>query len=34
MRKQPETTYAKADGGYVAYQLFGGGPLDIVFNTA
>jgi pimeloyl-ACP methyl ester carboxylesterase len=34
MRKQPETTYAKADDGYVAYQLFGRGPLDIVFNPA
>ena len=34
MRKQPETTYAKGEDGYVAYQLFGGGPLDIVFNPA
>ena len=30
MRKQPETTYAKTDEGYVAYQVFGEGPLDIV----
>ena len=30
MRNQPETTYAKTDEGYVAYQVFGEGPLDIV----
>ena len=29
MRKVPETTYAKTDAGYVAYQVFGEGPLDI-----
>ncbi|MGH2709732.1 MAG: adenylate/guanylate cyclase domain-containing protein [Actinomycetota bacterium] len=31
MRKQPETTYAKTEEGYVAYQVFGEGPLDILF---
>jgi class 3 adenylate cyclase len=31
-REQPETRYAKSDeGSYVAYQVFGDGPLDILF---
>src|ERR687893_2209085 len=34
MRKQPETTYAKTVDGYVAYQVFGEGPLDIVLIPA
>lgn len=27
----PETQYAKGNEGYVAYQVFGDGPLDVVF---
>ncbi|MGB5879561.1 MAG: alpha/beta hydrolase, partial [Thermoanaerobaculia bacterium] len=31
-REQPETQYARSDEGwYVAYQVFGEGPLDILF---
>lgn len=30
---RPETRYAAAEGGYVAYQLFGSGPLVLVFVT-
>jgi class 3 adenylate cyclase len=31
---RPETRYTKGpDGGYVAYQLFGSGPIDLVFVT-
>ncbi|HEX6262303.1 MAG TPA: adenylate/guanylate cyclase domain-containing protein [Actinomycetota bacterium] len=28
---RPETRYAKSSGGYVAYQVFGDGPRDILF---
>jgi len=28
---RPETWYAKADGGYVGYQVFGDGPRNILF---
>ena len=34
MRNQPETKYTKGDEGYVAYQVVGDGPIDIVFNTS
>ena len=34
MRQQPETEYARTDEGYIAYQVFGRGPLDIVFIPA
>ena len=27
----PETRYAKSEDGYVAYQVFGGGPFDLLF---
>jgi pimeloyl-ACP methyl ester carboxylesterase len=27
----PETRYAKSDDGYVAYQVFGEGPFDLLF---
>ena len=27
----PTTRYARAEGGYVAYQVFGDGPIDILF---
>ena len=31
---QPETRYAASqEGGYVAYQVFGSGPPDLVFIT-
>ena len=31
---RPDTRYAKApEGGYVAYQLFGSGPMSLVFVT-
>ena len=31
-RERPETQYARSDEGwYVAYQVFGDGPLDILF---
>jgi class 3 adenylate cyclase len=30
----PETKYAPAEGGYVGYQVFGSGPLDLVFVTS
>jgi hypothetical protein len=29
----PETKYVKTEAGYVAYQQFGEGPLDILFIT-
>ncbi|HJP65953.1 MAG TPA: adenylate/guanylate cyclase domain-containing protein [Actinomycetota bacterium] len=32
--RRPETEYTKTEGGYVAYQVFGSGPLDIVFITS
>jgi hypothetical protein len=28
---QPETRYARSEDGYVAYQVVGEGPLDLVF---
>lgn len=28
---QPQTQYVKTPGGYVAYQVFGDGPIDILF---
>ena len=28
---RPDTRYAKSAGGYVAYQVFGEGPRDILF---
>jgi pimeloyl-ACP methyl ester carboxylesterase len=31
--RNPETRYAKGRGGFVAYQVFGDGPLDLVFIT-
>ena len=30
----PETRYAKCDDGYVAYQVIGDGPIDMVFMSA
>jgi class 3 adenylate cyclase/pimeloyl-ACP methyl ester carboxylesterase len=30
---RPETRYAASPDGYVAYQVFGSGPLDLVFMT-
>jgi class 3 adenylate cyclase/pimeloyl-ACP methyl ester carboxylesterase len=30
---RPETRYAASPGGYVAYQVFGSGPPDLVFMT-
>lgn len=30
---RPETTYARSAGGYVAYQVFGAGPRDLLFVT-
>ena len=27
----PETRYARSEDGYVAYQVFGGGPFDLLF---
>ena len=30
---RPDTTYVKSPGGYVAYQVFGEGPRDILFVT-
>jgi class 3 adenylate cyclase len=30
---RPETTYASSSGGYVAYQVFGDGPRDLLFVT-
>jgi class 3 adenylate cyclase len=30
---QPETRYARADGNYVAYQVLGDGPRDLLFVT-
>lgn len=29
--KAPETQYAKGRDGFVAYQVIGAGPLDLVF---
>ena len=31
---RPETRYARAGGGYVAYQVFGDGPRDLLFVTS
>ncbi len=33
MTVPPETQYAKTEEGYVAYQVFGEGPLDLLFIT-
>ena len=30
---RPETRYAASPDGYVAYQVFGSGPLDLIFMT-
>ena len=30
---EPETRYARGRGGYVAYQVFGDGPLDLIVGT-
>ncbi len=30
---RPETRYAKSSKGYVAYQIFGDGPRDLLFVT-
>ena len=30
----PITKYAPSEGGYVAYQVFGSGPLNLVFVTS
>jgi hypothetical protein len=29
--RTPETQYAKGDDGFVAFQVIGDGPLDLVF---
>ena len=34
MATQPETRYASSDGGYVAYQVFGEGPISTLFITS
>src|SRR5262249_21176228 len=31
---QPETRYARSEDGYVAYQVVGDGPLDLVFISS
>jgi class 3 adenylate cyclase len=31
LTRVPTTRYARAEGGYVAYQIFGDGPIDILF---
>lgn len=33
MTVRPETRYTKTSGGYVGYQQFGAGPIDILFIT-
>ena len=30
----PITKYAPSEGGYVAYQVFGSGPINVVFVTS
>jgi class 3 adenylate cyclase len=32
-RVHPETRYAETSGGYVAYQVFGDGPINVIFGT-
>ena len=34
MTSVPRTLFAKAKGGYIAYQTFGGGPRDFVLTPA
>ena len=31
--KRPETRYAPTEGGHVAYQVVGDGPVDVVLQT-
>jgi class 3 adenylate cyclase len=33
MISRPDTRYATGDGGYVAYQVFGDGPIDVILVT-